>query len=102
MEKEIGTGSGCLGYSMRKLHFSDHLESEVADTLENAGIDFIHESESKDQQLDFYLPNYDVYIEVKQYHSDRILKQLGSKDNVIVLQGKASISFLSHVLNKKV
>jgi hypothetical protein len=83
---------------MRKIHFSDHLEKEVAEVLESKGIDFVHESEGNSSNLDFYLPAYDVFIEVKQFHSDRVVKQLASKDNVIVIQGKKSIAFLKSIL----
>lgn len=78
---------------MRHIHFADDLEKIVAEALSENSIEFTHESENKDQQLDFYLPDYDVYIEVKRYHSDRVLKQLKSKDCVILIQGKDAVQF---------
>lgn len=83
---------------MRKIHFSDHLENKVAESLDKAGILFVHQSENKDQQLDFYLPFFDVYIEVKQYHADRIARQMSSKDNVIAVQGVKSVELLIRLL----
>lgn len=41
--------------------------------------------------LDFYLPDYDCYVEVKQFHSDRIAKQMSKRDNVIAIQGKGAL-----------
>lgn len=79
---------------MRQIHFADHLEKRVAQALDECGIEFVHESENKEQILDFYLPFFDVYIEVKQYNTDRIAKQMSSKDNVIAIQGKKSVELL--------
>jgi hypothetical protein len=95
---ELGSECGGIGnlYNfMRKIHFADSLEESVARALEMGGISFTHESENKDQGLDFYLPDYNVYIEVKQFHADRISKQLASQDNVIVLQGRKAVALFS-------
>jgi transcription elongation factor Elf1 len=73
---------------MRKIYCSDHLEEmKIAETLTVCGIKFVHESENKAQELDFYLPFFDVYIEVKLFHADRISRQMKSKENVIAIQG---------------
>ncbi|MCY1374892.1 hypothetical protein D9M68_551420 [compost metagenome] len=81
-----------------KKHISDFLEQSVADILAFHKIKFIHESENNKSNLDFYLPDFDVYIEVKQYHSDRVLKQLSGKEDIILIQGKKSISMLKELL----
>lgn len=83
------------------MHYSDHLEKAVGECLTRKGITFIHESQDPDQDLDFYLPDYDVYIEVKQFHTDRISRQLASRDNVIVIQGRRSIEFLADLVIMK-
>ena len=83
---------------MREIHFSDHLEKKVAEALEEVGIEFIHESESKEQALDFYLPSFDVFIEIKQFHADRISRQMLSKDDVIAVQGMKSVNLLVEML----
>jgi hypothetical protein len=85
---------------MRKIHFADHLEKRIAEALHGAGIDFVHESENKEQSLDFYLPFYDVYIEVKQFHADRISRQMESKGNVIAIQGANAVDlFVKMILS---
>lgn len=83
---------------MRQVHFADHLEKKIAEAMDEVGIEFIHESENKEQGLDFYLPYFDVYIEVKQFHSDRISRQMESKDNVIAVQGRKSAELLCVML----
>jgi len=83
---------------MRQIHFADHLEKRVAQALDECGIEFVHESENKEQILDFYLPFFDVYIEVKQFHTDRIAKQMSSKDNVIAVQGAKAVELLHIIL----
>lgn len=75
------------------MHFSDHLERNLADFLDSKNISFIHESQDKAQVLDFYLPDFGVYIEVKQYHTDRIARQMATQDEVIVIQGKIALQF---------
>lgn len=79
---------------MRTIHFSDHLEKQIAQAFDEVGIEYIHESENGEQDLDFYLPFFDVYIEVKQFHADRIARQMSSKDNVIAVQGRKSVELL--------
>ena len=83
---------------MRKIYFADHLEEAIAKALDSAGIDYVHESENKEQGLDFYLPKFDVYLEVKQYHADRIARQMSTQDNVIAIQGIKSIKLLVKML----
>jgi hypothetical protein len=78
------------------IHYSDHLEEMLHNALKEAGIEAIHESEGA--ILDFYLPKYETYIEVKQYHSDRIAKQMTKADNIIVLQGKKSVELFIKLL----
>ena len=38
------------------------------------------------QTLDFHLPDYDLYIEVKRFHSPRIADQMARHQNVIAIQ----------------
>jgi hypothetical protein len=73
---------------------NDKLEIIVADYLDRKKIFFVHESQNNGSSLDFYLPDYDVYIEVKRFYSDRALRQLQSRDNVILIQGIQAIKFL--------
>jgi len=85
---------------MRNIHYADHLEKQIAEMLDSLKIDFIHESEDKHQGLDFYIPKYDVYIEVKQFHAERIHRQISSRDNVIVIQGIQSVNLLKSLITK--
>ncbi len=83
---------------MRHINFSDDLERRVAIILDRNNIEFLHESEVDDQRLDFYLPNYGVYIEVKRFDSARTSTQLSSQENIILIQGRQSINFLEKLL----
>jgi len=82
---------------MSIIYYSDWLEKEIGEILESKGIEFIHESQNNGSNLDFYLPKFDVYIEVKQYYSERIIKQISSRDNVILIQGKKSLEFINQI-----
>jgi hypothetical protein len=82
----------------KKLHFGDELEEQVAVILDKKGINYIHESENKSQILDFYLPDYDIFIEVKRFYTERVVRQLDSQENIIFIQGIKSINFLKKIL----
>lgn len=85
------------------IHYADHLEKLIGDSLTNAGIDFEHESEggiAAEHGLDFYTLVEEVFIEVKQYHSERIAKQTARAGNVIVLQGENAVKLFANLLNE--
>ena len=67
---------------------NDPIELIIADGLGRAGIRFVHESDNKSQALDFSLPDFGVYIECKQFPSERTSEQIAQFSNVIVIQGR--------------
>lgn len=48
--------------------------------------------------LDFYLPDFDVHIEVKQFHTARVAVQMARAENVIVAQGRAAVELLRDMI----
>lgn len=70
------------------MNTNDPIELIIADGLNRAGIRFTHESDNKGQALDFYLPDRGVYIECKQFPTDRTSAQIAGFANVIVIQGR--------------
>lgn len=78
--------------------YSDELEKHVAEALLAANIQFRHESQGVNQRLDFYLPELDIYLEVKKFHSDRSNAQLATQNNVILIQGRESVKFICSLL----
>lgn len=53
-------------------------------------------------RLDFYLPDHGVFIECKQFYSERIARQMSSVHNVIVIQGKdAAHAFATMITGKR-
>jgi hypothetical protein len=83
---------------MRKIHFADDLEERISKLLNFMNVEFTHESENKEQVLNFYLPQHDIYIEVKKFHTDKVNNQLKLKDNVILFQGIKTIKFLEDMV----
>jgi hypothetical protein len=75
----------------------DPVEHIIMVALNAAGIRFVRDNEA---DLDFYLPDYDTYIEVKQFHSKRILEQMSRVPNVIVIQGRTAAETFSKALWK--
>jgi hypothetical protein len=57
------------------------------------------QDETATRSLDFYLPDLDLHIEVKQFHSDRVGKQMARADNVIVAQGRRAVAALASALS---
>lgn len=75
---------------------TDPMESKLAAILDGLGVSYVKNDAVSG--LDFYLLNYDVYIEVKQFHSNRIAEQMSRRPNVIVIQGMESLNALERLL----
>lgn len=78
------------------MQITDPMERQIADALDAAGVEFEHEKLG----LDFYLPAFDVYIEVKRMHSPRISDQMSRAPNVIAAQGDRGVAFLANLLRR--
>ncbi|MCJ8334590.1 MAG: hypothetical protein MJH10_10155 [Epibacterium sp.] len=70
---------------------SDPMERLLFDALTHAEIPFTMDPHPDNLGLDFYLPQEEVYVEVKQFHSDRIANQMARAPNVIALQGRGAV-----------
>lgn len=78
------------------------LEQMIATSLTEAGITFLTDYEGGvPENLDFYLPEFQVHIEVKGGHSPRISDQTSRSSNVIVAQGRKAVRFLSALIASK-
>jgi len=75
--------------------FKCPLEECIEQALIRAGIPFKRETP---ERLDFYLPNEDLFIEVKSGHSPRISDQMSRARNVIAVQGQKSVRFLARLI----
>lgn len=76
---------------------TDPLEQQIEGALIAAGIRY--EADYRNAaNLDFYLPDFDVYLEVKRFHSDRIAGQMARAPNVIAIQGLDSVRFIVRLL----
>lgn len=74
----------------------DPLEREVEKALIEAGIDFETDNGGgNDSRLDFFLPQWDVHIEVKRFYTARTGEQMARAPNVIVAQGEKAVRFLA-------
>lgn len=61
---------------------TDPVEKIIADALDAAGLEYQH-----DCPLDFLIPELGVYIECKRFVTDRLVRQIGLRENVIVVIG---------------
>ena len=75
----------------------DPIEKIIEDALKEAGIDYTT-GEDNDHCLDFDVPELNCAIEVKQFHSDRIAKQMSRTPNVIAVQGRASAESMAQMI----
>lgn len=74
----------------------DPLEVAFAKMLMDAGIEFTRpERDAREPtNLDFYLPEIGIYVEIKQFHTPRIadqLAQLPQQKSALVLVGPQSV-----------
>lgn len=74
---------------------TDPMEKIIAFALYDAGIIYTNEHESN---LDFYLPMYDLHIEVKRMHSPRIAEQMSRAENVIAIQGERAARVFAEII----
>jgi len=81
---------------MVKIQYSDELERYIGESLIKNKILF----EKEKLGLDFYLTDYDVFIEVKKFHTDRVNNQLQRYDNIILIQGRKSVDTFIKLLLK--
>jgi hypothetical protein len=74
---------------------TDPVEALIAEALSRSGAEFIHNDASG---LDFYLPKHHIYIECKQFHSERIVEQTRRVKNVIVIQGMLAAQVFAELI----
>jgi len=76
---------------------TDPIERIIQVALEQASIRYVLEGECKDagQTLDFWLPDHGLYIECKQFHSERIADQMKQAPNIIAVQGRPAAEFFA-------
>lgn len=79
---------------------TDPIERIVMEALEQRGVAFVGENDSRARYLDFYLPEYDTHIEVKQFHTPRTASQMERSDNIIVIVGRKAAESFREMLNK--
>jgi hypothetical protein len=66
---------------------TDPVEKVIADVLDKKKIKYLHELDNKGPAIDFYLPEYNLYVECKRYYTERSALQLKANDNIILIQG---------------
>ena len=76
---------------------NDPMERIVEQALRDARISYVPDRDVE-AALDFFLPDFDVHIEVKRLHTDRVAVQMARAENVIVAQGEAAVHFLADAI----
>lgn len=95
-------GSGSIPGAGAMKYISDPVEKIIAETLSRKRVRFTHETQNKEQGLDFYLPDYDIFIECKRFSSERTEKQISGKE-VILIQGMiAARAFREMMMNQEI
>ncbi len=83
----------------------DPVEKIVADALALAGIQYQRDMEiisdfAPAHSIDFYLRDFDLWIEVCQFYTPRKLKQLEFLPNAILIQGKDAALAFAKLINQ--
>lgn len=78
---------------------TDPMEQIIFDALCAIGEPFTRQGENG-QTLDFYLPDRDIHIEVKQFapENDRIARQMRRAPNIILAQGRPAVEMLARLI----
>lgn len=77
----------------------DPMEKLIAEALDSVGIRYVRDAYGNGAVgLDFYLPDSNLHIEVKRFHSDRIADQITRAANVIVAQGEVAVWHLANLI----
>lgn len=83
---------------MSDLRTTDPMERIIEAALIDARISYLIDGDGGQYRLDFYLPELDVHIEVKRFHSERIGRQMAQFENVIVAQGRVAVEALAAMI----
>lgn len=78
----------------------DPMEETVERWLTENGINY-RRADAMKTHLDFFLPDFNVYIECKRFHTPRIDDQLSRSTDIIIIQGTASLKFLDSLVSRK-
>lgn len=84
---------------MRELRRVDPVERIVEAALIKKGLPYVTENDPRARRLDFYLPDLDLHIEVKQFHTPRVAEQMARSANIIVIQGMGAAKAFDLMLN---
>lgn len=82
---------------------TDPMEDMIRSALDECNITYTEDGKlggEINKALDFYLTDFSVHIEVKQFHSPRIANQMARVDNVIVAQGRVAVELLADMLKQ--
>lgn len=75
----------------KRPYSEDPIEKIVREALDRAGITYL-----RDAPLDFECG--DFAIEVKQFHSERAIRQLAGRTDVILIQGRAAANAFARLV----
>lgn len=78
----------------------DPTEDIVRKALDAANIIYSTERDERNHDLDFYLIEHAIHVEVKQFHTDRISEQMSRVPNVIAIQGKEAAQFFALMIRE--
>jgi len=74
------------------------IESKIGKALDKANITYVDELDERSKGLDFYLVDFDIHIECKQFHTQHISEQMSRASNVIAIQGMKAAELFSDLL----
>lgn len=74
---------------------NDPVERAVEALLKDGGVKYERHNSAR---LDFYLPDFDIYIECKQFPTERIVEQLGRAECVVVIKGRRTVAALRDLI----
>lgn len=83
---------------MKRQPTMDPVEKIVRDALQETYTNFVEDPDPRALGLDFFLIDAGIFVEVKQFHSERIAGQMARAPNVIAIQGVVAAEFFAYQL----
>ena len=75
---------------------TDPMELIMRGALDRAGLRYTTDQGGGNAAcLDFHLTDFNIHIEVKQFHTPRVAEQMSRVSNVIVAQGREAVEWLA-------
>ncbi len=77
---------------------NDPCERLIREALDAAGEPWTPETDGRNMRLDFYLQRHRVHIEVKQFYTERAVRQMERAPFAVLVQGREAAKWMADLI----